>query len=1129
MLSILRLFDSNEKDIKRFQRVVNRINALEPDIKSLDDATLFARTDVFRDRLAKGETLDDILPEAFAVCREASLRVLKMRHFDVQLIGGMVLHDGRIAEMKTGEGKTLVATLPIYLNALEGRGVHLVTANDYLARRDAVWMAPLYHALGMSVGVIQGQSAETGETGGSFVYEPGYEPKDVRYTHLREVHRRQAYACDILYGTNNEFGFDYLRDNMEMRFPEIVQRELNFAIVDEVDSILIDEARTPLIISGPAGESTDLYYRVERVVRHLEPETHYKVDEKQKLVTLTEDGVGRCEQGLGVPNLSENPDLMHHVTAALKSHALFKRDVDYVVKDGEIIIVDEFTGRLMFGRRYSDGLHQAIEAKEGVQIRQENQTLATITFQNYFRLYRKLAGMTGTAKTEEDEFRKIYALDVVVAPTNKPVKRIDWPDVMFKTEEAKMRGITQDILRLFCRRQPVLVGTRSIEMSEKVSDRLRADRLKVLSLILVCRDRLDQNKQLSNDRKKEMRQQLNRPIPDLNISALTPIARELGVVPDMNLPENLQEIARLIDAPDAQETVREALQHGVSHSILNAKFHEQEALIISEAGSLGAVTIATNMAGRGVDILLGGNVLPPDAVRELSAEDAEAEEERRESFRRGRALPPPPSTEQERSRIADEVRKVGGLYVLGTERHESRRIDNQLRGRSGRQGDPGESRFYVSFEDELWRRFGDRTNSPFMRMWEEDQSVDVKMLSRMIERAQKKVESYNFEIRKNVLEYDEVMNEQRRTIYAERRRILEGHPLQPTIEGFIGDIVDFAVGQCTTQDGRNVEVDYEGLMRRMDEVFVASRFVKPGELEQVPPAELASWLTERMIDGYAQRRAEGWWLFNVGDFVDPVRLAQELRNPERPFCALLRDHLSAITRQLLDAWKPARLSVGLDETLHTLLYQDFNAVLQSDLFAVENLPSLVELTEETAAMRDEVLAAGEATQARVLHLNRMVLNDAFPDILARSNAVERWCMLRVVNDRWMEHLANMDHLRDGIGLRGYGQKDPLVEYKKEAFEMFQSMMASLQDEVVNWIFHIQIAPVEEERPAPAAESRPEASQENRQSAAATPRSGPIPGQSGAARTGLKVGRNDPCPCGSGKKYKKCCMDKLEGA
>ncbi|MHB1462907.1 MAG: preprotein translocase subunit SecA [Armatimonadota bacterium] len=1012
MLSLLRLFDSNEKDIKRYQRVVDQINALEPSIASLDTESLQAKTDEFRRRVADGESLDSLLPEAFAVVRETSKRILKMRHYDVQLIGGMVLHDGRISEMKTGEGKTLMASLALYLNALEGRGAHLVTANDYLSRRDAVWMAPLYHSLGMSVGVIQGQSAETGDSGGSFVYDPNFINSDERYMYLRDAHRSESYACDIVYGTNNEFGFDYLRDNMSFSKEELVQRDLHYAIVDEVDSILVDEARTPLIISGYAGEPTDLYDRVDKVVRLLEPETHFKLEEKQKIVTLTEEGITFCEQGLGVDNLSENQAMMTHVSAALKAHAIFKLDIDYVVKQGkegpEIIIVDEFTGRLMFGRRYSDGLHQAIESKEGVKVRQENQTLATITFQNYFRIYDKLAGMTGTAKTEEDEFRKIYALDVVQVPTNKPLIRKDQPDVIYKSEEAKIRGIATDILRLYCKQQPVLVGTRSIEMSEKLSARLQTTALKVLCLIHLIRHKLDESKQMSNEEKTAARAILNTPIRDLNISKLTPLATKFSIVPDMEMPENLAAVIKLIDAPAGSEgLLKGAFRGGVPHNVLNAKYHEKEAIIIADAGKVGAVTIATNMAGRGVDILLGGTMVP-------EVEDSDELEEGAQSYRRGHmTLLPPPANENERSVLADQVRAVGGLFVLGTERHESRRIDNQLRGRSGRQGDPGESRFFVSLEDELWRRFGDRSNHPFMKLWEEDQSVDMKMLSRMIEKAQKKVEAFNFEIRKNVLDYDEVMNEQRNTIYGDRRRVLEGAELTSTMQGFAQSVSAGCVALFHDIDNPG-QTDVDAAYRQLDEIFDFGNYVTLDELKAVPEKELEEYVQQKVIEIYEKREEE----------------------------------------------------------------------LTSDLM----------------------------------------------------RAAERWCMLHAINNKWMEHLANMDFLHEHIGLRGYGQKDPLVEYKKEAFEMFQAMMGSLQEEAVRWIYHINVAPAEPEEEAPRV-TRLFGAGESEEDDAPTssvrkPQQNSQPQEGGGGdalsqmaqgtyRSENKVGRNDPCPCGSGKKFKKC--------
>ncbi|MBM3494658.1 MAG: preprotein translocase subunit SecA, partial [Armatimonadetes bacterium] len=810
-----RIWDSNERDVTRYRAAVEAVNALEPAISSLTDAQLRDKTDELRagvqsewaakvaamerdgvlvserkdtTRRLLDEVLDPILPEAFAMVREAGRRCLGQRHYDVQVIGGMVAHDARIAELRTGEGKTLMATLPLFLNALAGRGAHLVTANDYLSKVGAVWMGPIYHLLGMSVGIIQGQSPETGDEGGSYLFDPDYEDPDPRFTYCRRISRREAYACDVTYGTNNEFGFDYLRDNMAFHRDDLVMRDLHYAIVDEVDSILVDEARTPLIISGMVDQDTSLYGKVDRIVKQLRrgkdaatqaerdnpdhdrnnPNIHYLVDEKQKTVSPTDAGISRMENMLGLRNLADDPEMMHYVTAAMKAHALFQRDIDYVVREGEIIIVDEFTGRLMFGRRYSDGLHQAIEAKEDVEIKHESQTLATITFQNLFRLYLKLAGMTGTAKTEEDEFRKIYGLDVVVVPTHRPMIRRDNPDVIYKLAEHKYRGIAAEILRLYAKQQPVLVGTRSIEMSERVSSRITYDRLQVLAMVSIVRPKLESAK-LDKARREAYSALLNQDLDTLTLGKLTPLLKEFAVAPDPLAEANLRETATLIGLEPDEETLNnldEALRHGIPHNILNAKYHEKEAVIISQAGRKGGVTIATNMAGRGVDILLGGK---PDSQSDESDKSDKSDEsdefdesEPALSYRRG-GKPSvldsvTSSTPEEHQQAAAEVCNLGGLFILGTERHESRRIDNQLRGRSGRQGDPGESRFFVSLEDELWRLFGDRSQHPLLRTWPDDQAMDAKILSRMIQRAQKKVEEHHFEIRKHVLQYDDVMN-----------------------------------------------------------------------------------------------------------------------------------------------------------------------------------------------------------------------------------------------------------------------------------------------------------------------------------------------------------------------------------
>lgn len=879
------LFDDNAREIKRLQRTVEAINDWEPRIKPLSDAQLRQKTLEFKERLNRGETLDDLLPEAFAVCREASQRVLGMRPFDVQLMGGIVLHQGKIAEMKTGEGKTLVATMPAYLNALTGRGVHVVTVNDYLARRDSEWMGGVFRFLGLRVGLILHD--------------------------LPSEERKKAYSADITYGTNNEFGFDYLRDNMVLHVSEMVQRQLNYAIVDEVDSILIDEARTPLIISGQADKPTDLYYRIARVIPRLQAESDYQVDEKLNTVALTEEGTRKVEKLLGIGNLTDeaNLELAHHVYAGLRAHALMKRDRDYVVKDGQVIIVDEFTGRLMYGRRFSEGLHQAIEAKEGVRIENESQTLATITFQNYFRMYDKLAGMTGTAATEEEEFRKIYRLDVVVIPTHKPMIRIDYPDVVYRTEKGKFEAVIREIQERHEKGQPVLVGTISIEKSELLSRMLK--------------------------------------------------------------------------------------QRGIPHQVLNAKFHDQEAKIIAQAGRLGMVTIATNMAGRGTDIMLGGNPeymakeellkqgYPPEVVAEAgeygapsSPEVAEAREKYRQLVLRFKE-----QTDAEH----EQVVALGGLAIIGTERHESRRIDNQLRGRAGRQGDPGSSRFYVSLEDDLMRLFGSDNISGIMDKLGMDDTVPVEhpLVSRSIEAAQKKVESRNFDMRKHVLDYDDVMNQQREVIYSQRRRVLMGEDLRENILEMIQKVASRLVASYTSEGKYPEEWDLKGLVNNGEQFFL-----RPGTVT-----------------------------------------AEEL------------------------------LNLGTREAIQERLMQE----------------------------------AEEHLEAREAELGAETMLE-----------LERFILLRVVDSKWMDHLDAMDDLRQGIGLRAYGNNDPLVAYKFEAYNMFQEMIENIQEDVVKYIYRVNLVPAQEERPRQLVENRGE--DEPRQ---------PV-------RAPRQVGRNDPCPCGSGKKYKKCC-------
>lgn len=827
--------DPNKKELKVCQGYVDKINALEPEISGLSDARLRAKTDEFRLRLTKGETLDDLLPEAFAVVREAAKRVMGLRHFDVQLMGGCILHRGKIAEMRTGEGKTLVATLPAYLNALEGKGVHVVTVNDYLARRDSEDMGRVYRFLGLSVGLI--------------THEMDYPA------------RKAAYAADITYGTNNEFGFDYLRDNMVISLDQMVQRPLHYAIVDEVDSILIDEARTPLIISGPGAQSTSLYQVMADVAAKLKEGEDYTVDEKQKTVAPTETGIAKTEKLLGVSNMYDGEngvDYSHQLMAALKAKALMHRDRDYVVKDGEVIIVDEFTGRLMFGRRYSEGLHQAIEAKEHVKVERESQTLATITFQNYFRMYDKLSGMTGTAKTEEQEFQKIYGLDVVVVPTNKPNIRIDYPDVIYKTCRAKYRAVANAIEELHKKGRPVLVGTTSIQQSEELSELLK--------------------------------------------------------------------------------------KRGIEHNVLNAKFHEKEAEIVADAGQMGAVTIATNMAGRGTDIVLG-----------------------------------------------DGVAELGGLHIIGTERHESRRIDNQLRGRCARQGDPGSTRFYLSLEDDLMRLFGSDNISGIMDKlgMEEDEPIEHKIVTRSIESAQKKVEARNFEIRKQVLEYDDVMNQQREVIYDQRRQILEKADLKETVLDMASHIVDRSMDMYAPKEAYSEDWDVKSLISYAEEFYAPAGFLKEEKLQEMSRDELETFLHKVAVDYYNARE---------------------------------ENNTAPIMREL------------------------------------ENL-----------------------------------------------------VMLKVVDSHWMEHLDAMDALREGIGLRAYGQRDPLVEYKFEAYEMFEAMKEAIVDDVVRYMYRVNVVtqPVVEDHLSEASTNNP-----NVDGSTETPKE-PV-------RNDSTVGRNDPCPCGSGKKYKNCC-------
>jgi len=830
-----KLFGSrNEREIKRLWPIVERINALEASLTPLSDEQLAAKTPELKAKLANGATLDDILPEAFAVVREAGKRVLNMRHFDVQLIGGMVLHSGRIAEMRTGEGKTLVATLPVYLNALAGKGVHVVTVNDYLARRDAEWMGQLYKFLGLSVGTI--------------------------LHGLNDTQRRESYHSDVTYGTNNEFGFDYLRDNMKFRLEEFVQRPLNFAIVDEVDSILIDEARTPLIISGPTDDSTDKYYLINSVIPQLQKETDYTLEEKSRTAALTEAGVNKLESSLRISNLyaPENIELVHHVHQALKAHAIFKLDVDYVVKEGEVIIVDEFTGRLMPGRRYSDGLHQALEAKEGVKIENENQTLATVTFQNYFRMYSKLGGMTGTADTEATEFQNIYKLEVLIIPTHRAMIRNDQQDIIYKTVKAKYNAVCNEIEEFYKKKRPVLVGTISIERSEYLSQLLK--------------------------------------------------------------------------------------KRGVPHNVLNAKQHEKEAEIIANAGHQGAITIATNMAGRGTDIVLGPG-----------------------------------------------VSNLGGLHIIGTERHESRRIDNQLRGRAGRQGDPGSSRFYLSLEDDLLRIFQGEKIKGYMDRFnmDENEPIESKLITRAIENAQKKVEGHNYDIRKHLLEYDDVLNKQREVVYELRKLILQGGNTKALIFDIIKEQVD-----------------------AMSNAFAATKTV-------------SEWDTKGVID-----------------------------------------------------------------TLHFL----FDKPLDFTPEVVKNQSTRDKLVEEILK------------RAYALYDERE--KQMTSDVMRQ---LEHVVYLGSIDQLWKDHLLNMDHLKEGIGLRGYGQKDPLVEYKKEGFTLFQLMDEQVKTDVITKLYRVQITREEQVEKLQPKEQEMHFMHGSQDESQLQP----------VKRDDDKVGRNDPCPCGSGKKYKKC--------
>ncbi len=933
--------DPNKKTLKKLEPLVEKINAMESDLEKLNDEQLKAKTDEFKQRINQGETLDEILAEVFAVVREASKRTTGMRHYDVQLIGGMVLHHGQIAEMRTGEGKTLVATLPVYLNALEGKGVHVVTVNDYLAKRDAIWMGQIYDFLGLSVGIIQNQRV-------TFVYDPlisggeqGEETDNrrdqkgsfkVEEDYLRPAGRKEAYACDITYGTNNEFGFDYLRDNMVQDLKEMVMRpgaETHYAIIDEVDSILIDEARTPLIISAPAEEATERYYQFAKLVKRLQENEDYNVDEKLRAATLTEKGIAKFEQWLDSDNLYAEGGIriVHHIEQALKAEMLFKRDKDYIVENNEVVIIDEFTGRKMPGRRYSEGLHQAIEAKENVQIQRESRTLATITFQNLFRMYQKMAGMTGTAKTEEEEFIKIYNAEVVVIPTNRPDARIDHPDKIYKSERGKYTAITKKIKQCQEKGQPVLVGTISVEKNEQLSVHL---------------------------------------------------SRE-----------------------------------GVKHEILNAKNHEREGEIIAQAGRKKAVTLATNMAGRGVDIKLGGSPV---------------EEEKEQ-----------------------EIKELGGLFVLGTERHESRRIDNQLRGRAARQGDPGETQFYVSTEDDLMRIFaGDRLKSMMNRLKvPEDMPIEQKMVTKMLESAQKKVEGHHFDTRKHVLQYDDVLNRHRFVVYKKRRQILELASGR-NYEEYGGELDRMDTGQRESHilehynSLKEIILDYI-----VDEIeFVVSFHTNPEERE-MGEAEKKEW--------------------NLKEIYETTRTIFPFTNEERE--------------------KLLHMTPGLDGKLDEAKARE--EIIQ---FLIDKAKTEYENIEKT-------VVTGEREVEKGTELMRQM---------------EKGILLRSIDSLWVDHLVEIDYLRTGIGLRGYGQRDPLVEYKRETYHMFNRLLSTIQKEVVYSFFKIgaglQLAPSIMSNDKMTLKGAAKSASEQGTRVKKKPRND----------SGEKVGRNDPCPCGSGKKYKKCC-------
>ena len=1042
--------DPHEKEVKRLQPIVDQINDLEPYFQQLSDDKLRDKTQEFVGRHHAGETLDELLPEAFAAVREASRRTIGLRHYDVQLIGGIVLHHGKIAEMKTGEGKTLAATLPLYLNALTGRGVHLVTPNDYLSKVGAQWMGPVYHALGLSVGVVQSNTGD-GRMQPAFLFDPSFITDDDRYQYLRPVdHRRKAYDADITYGTNNEFGFDYLRDNMMWDASQRVQRELYFAIVDEVDNILIDEARTPLIISGPAEESDENYRRLADIVPRLRDEEDYTVDEKARVVTLTEEAISKMEDWLGVDNLyaQEHFELTHFLDNALKAQVIFKRDRDYIVSDNdEVIIVDEFTGRLMYGRRYSEGLHQAIEAKEHVKVQRESMTLATITFQNYFRMYEKLAGMTGTADTEAEEFAKIYELDVVVIPTHRPMVRQDLPDSVYRTEEAKYRAVIQEILFCHCKGKPCLVGTASIERSELLHRRLSAQSLQTMAQVTLLRNLLQHRDDLEKSQRQELNAILSQPLESISPRDMAHIGRQLRMNMKPLRSENIDSLAQEIGLGlEEQERLAEALRSGVPHEILNAKQHEREATIIAQAGRPGAVTIATNMAGRGVDILLGGN---PEGLARAELQKSHPEmsdvspDVWRQSVERAKKI-----IEVDRNKVLE----LGGLHIVGTERHEARRIDNQLRGRAGRQGDAGSSRFFLSLEDDLMRRFGGQGISSLMERLgvEDDVPIEHGLVSKSIENSQTKVEGYNFDIRKHVLEYDDVVNKQREVIYEQRLRILQESHLRSIVLNMVADELRGLVNIYMSAGEYGDEKDFQGLYTAARAVFPLPPDLDPAHWEEMDSESIVDELvalSEAFYDFQAQEMGRAFF--------------QQIRK-EGLSLADLQDHQAAH---------------------YALVYRAAQDLLDEEELAALSQTPLRQLRGEEAERVQAAVAQGITT---------------FRD---------RSIMLEVVDRHWILHLTALDDLRTGIGLRAYGQQDPLVAFKKEAHEVFGELSAGIQQGIAHLALNRVLQTAE-----PVARQPRREMFTNREEG---------DGRRPARAAASQIGRNDPCPCGSGKKFKHC--------